>query len=99
MNQLNNTWAKDQPRTKKQTFKPKWDNAAIIEIIDQLKQAVDFVDTQIWLVKNYGISLASAALWIEMGRRVMVDMQNGLTLDQALERDKERRNQLRRKAK
>ena len=65
--------------------------------MEQLHQMVDFVDIQVWLVKNYDISLASAALWIEMARRVMADMQNGLTIDEALERDLERRNEMRRK--
>lgn len=97
MNKLNNTWAKTQPRTRKQTFQPKWDKDTVFEIMEQLHQMVDFVDIQVWLVKNYDISLASAALWIEMARRVMADMQNGLTIDEALERDLERRNEMRRK--
>lgn len=92
-----NTWAKDQPRASKQTFKPAWDKEGILEIIEQLKQAVDFVDIQVWIVKNYGVSLATAALWVEMARRVMVDMQNGLNFSQAMERDRERRNLMRRK--
>lgn len=97
MSQLNNTWAKDQPRTKRQTFKPKWDKETIIEIIEQIKQMVDFVDIQVWIVKTCDVSLATAGLWIEMARRVMVDMQNGLTYEEAMERDKERRNAMRRK--
>jgi len=43
--------------------------------------------------------LASAALWIEIARRVHTDMLNGLSMNDALERDKERRNQMRRRAK
>jgi hypothetical protein len=97
MKQLDNTWAKDQPRTKKQTFKPKWDKNTVVEIMEQVSQMVDFVDIQFYLVKQYDISVATAALWIEMARRVMKDVDNGLSLDEALARDKERRNKMRRK--
>lgn len=97
MSKLENTWAKDQPRAKKQTFKPTWDKEGVLEIIAQVRQMVDFVDIQVWIVKSYGVSLATAGLWIEMARRVMVDMDNGLTYEEAMARDKERRNQMRRK--
>ena len=60
---------------------------------------VDFVDIQYQLVKKHEISLSSAALWIEMARRVHTDMLNGLSMTNALARDKERRNQMRKKLK
>jgi len=43
--------------------------------------------------------LSAAALWIEMARRVHTDTRNGLSMDDALERDQERRNQMRRRLK
>ena len=94
-----NTWYKDQERTDKQTFKPKWDKEIILLIIEDLNKMVDFMDIQYRIAKSRMVSLATAGLWIEMSRRVMVDMKNGLTIDEALDRDRERRNQLRRKTK
>lgn len=96
-----NTWHDKQEKVidsrGSSVFAPKWNNDTILWIIDQLNQMVDFVDIQYALVKQYKIVPASASLWIEMSRRVMVDMQNGLTIDQALEKDKERRSLFRRK--
>ena len=94
-----NNWHSEQERTDTHTFKPKWTPEIIWWIIYQLIEMVDFVDIQYQLVKKHTISLASAALWIEMARRVHTDMLNGLSMAKALERDKERRNQMRRRAK
>jgi len=94
-----NNWHDKQDRTTKHTFKPKWTPEIIKWIIAQLNEMVDFVDIQYQLVKKHEISLSSAALWIEMARRVHTDMRNGLSLDDALELDKERRNQMRKKIK
>lgn len=94
-----NTWHDHQQRTPKHTFAPKWTPETILWIIGKVNEMVDFVDIQYHLVKNEKISMASAALWIEMARRVDGDMKNGLTLEQALERDRERRNLLRKKRK
>jgi len=94
-----NNWHDKQERTEKNTFKPKWTPEIIEWIIGQLIEMVDFVDIQYQLVKKHAISLASAALWIEMARRVNTDMLNGLSMTKAFERDKERRNQMRRRAK
>lgn len=87
-----NTWHENQQRTEKKTFAPKWTNETLLWIIEQVKHMNDFIDIQVALVKKYKISLASAELWIEMSRRIMKDMNNGLSLEDALERDKERRN-------
>jgi len=94
-----NNWHDTQDRTEKNTFKPKWTPEIIEWIISQLNEMVYFVDIQYQLVKKHAISLSSAALWIEMARRVHTDMRNGLSMDDALELDKERRNQMRRRAK
>jgi len=94
-----NTWHDKQERTEKQTFKPKWTPEIIEWTIGQLNEMVDFVDIQYRLVKNHKISLASAGLWIEMSRRVYTDMRNGLSLEDALKLDRQRRNQMRRRSK
>ena len=94
-----NTWHDKQDRTDRQTFKPKWTPETIEWIIEALNQMVDFIDIQYNLVKKYKISLASAALWIEMARRVHTDMRNGLDMDEALKLDRERRNQMRTRLK
>jgi len=94
-----NNWHDKQDRTEKNTFKPKWTPEIIEWIIGQLNEMVDFVDIQYQLVKKHAISLVSAALWIEMARRVHTDMRNGLIMAKALERDRERRNQMRRRLK
>ena len=94
-----NNWHSEQERTDTRTFKPKWTPEIIEGIISQLNEMVDFVDLQYQLVKKHEICLASSALWIEMARRVHTDMLNGLSMTYALARDKERRNQMRRRAK
>jgi len=94
-----NNWHSEQERTDTHTFRPKWTPETIEWIITQLNEMVDFVDIQYQLVKKHAISLSSAALWIEMARRVHTDMRNGLSMDDALELDKERRNQMRRRLK
>ena len=94
-----NNWHSSQERTPKHTFKPKWTPDIIEWIIGQLNEMTDFVDIQYRLVKNHNISLASAGLWIEMARRVSTDMRNGLNFEDALERDRQRRNLLRKKRK
>lgn len=99
MNQLNNTWHEDQPKGKKNRFQPKWDKDTVLWIISQLDGMVDFADIQYQLVKDYEISMASASNWIEMSQRVMKDLRNGLDIEAALDRDRERRNLRRRKNK
>ena len=94
-----NNWHDTQERTIRQTFKPNWTPEIIEWIIVQLGEMVDFVDLQYQLVKKHEISLSSAALWIEMARRVHTDMRNGLSMDEALELDRERRNQMRKRVK
>ena len=94
-----NNWHSEQERTEKNTFKPKWTPEIIEWIIGQLNEMVDFIDLQYQLVKKHTISLASAALWIEMARRVHTDMRNGLSMAKALERDQELRNQMRKRLK
>jgi len=94
-----NNWHSEQERTDTHTFRPKWTPEIIEWIIAQLGEMVDFVDIQYQLVKKHEISLSAAALWIEMARRVNTDMLNGLSVANALERDKERRNLMRRRAK
>jgi hypothetical protein len=92
-------WSKKQPRggSKPYRFSPKWELKTMWWIIDRLNNMVDFIDIQYRLAKDYGVSIKTAANWIEIARRVMVDMRNGLSIENALERDKERRNMLRRK--
>lgn len=94
-------WYNDQPRggEKPYRFAPKWSPETIQWIIDQLSEMTDVAEIQIKLIRDYDIGARSADKWIEIARRVMVDIQNGLTIDQALERDRERRNMLRRKNK
>jgi len=94
-----NDWHSEQERTDTHTFRPKWTPEIIEWIITQLIEMVDFVDIQYQLVKKHEISLSSSALWIEMARKVNTDMLNGLSMDKALERDRERRNLMRRRAK
>ena len=92
-----NTWHDKQERVLSGTFKPKWTPEIILSIIDRVNQMTDFIDLQYQLVKENNIRLGAAALWIEKARRVDTDMKNGLTIDEALERDRERGNLLRRK--
>ena len=94
-----NNWHSEQERTDTHTFKPKWTPEIIKWIITQLNEMVDFVDIQYQLVKKHAISLSSAALWIEMARRINTDMLNGLSMAKALDRDQERRNQMRKRLK
>ena len=96
MNNLINTWHLNQTRTEKNTFKPKWDKETVLWIIEEVNKMTNFIDIQYQLVKKYGISLASAALWIEMSRRITVHVAAGLSIDEALEHDKKVRNQIRR---
>jgi len=91
-----NTWHDKQPKTTSNRFKPKWTVDTVLWIIKELNQMTNYADLQYQLVKDYSISMASAGLWIEMSRRVMKDMNNGLSLEDAIKRDKERRNQRRR---
>jgi len=94
-----NNWHDKQDRTEKNTFKPKWTPETIEWIIGQIIEMVDFIDIKYQLVKKHAISLSSAALWIEMARRINTDMLNGLSMAKALERDQERRNQMRKRLK
>lgn len=96
---LQNTWHAEQKRTENNTFVPKWNRDTIVWMIEQIRQMVDFVDIQYQLAKEYKISLQNSALWVEMARRIMKDVDNGLTLDEAMERDQERRNVKRHKSK
>ncbi len=96
MTKINN-WYSDQPRTDKKLFKPKWTKDTILSIITDLNETKDYIDIQYKLVKIYGISTRSAENWVDIARRVMTDMNNGLDLDQALKRDQEIRNAKRRK--
>lgn len=98
MNEFN-TWHEEQPKTTSNRFKPLWTQDTVLWIIKELNEMTDFADIQYQLVKDYSISTASACLWIEMARRVMKDMQNGLSIEDAIERDRERRNQKRRQHK
>lgn len=91
-----NTWHDKQPKTISNRFKPQWTVDTVLWIIKELNQMTNYADLQYQLVKDYNISMASAGLWIEMSRRVMKDMNNGLSLEDAIKRDKERRNQRRR---
>lgn len=91
-----NTWYSQQKRNEKNLFVPKWNKDTIIWITAQLNEMVPFTDIQMQLIKDYGISLVSTYSWISMTRRIMKDVQNGLSLDEALERDRERRNLFRR---
>ena len=93
----NNTWHDKQERVVRGTFKPKWTPEIILLIIERINQMTDFMDLQYQLAKENDIKLVSAALWIEKARRVDTDMKNGLSIDEALERDRERGNLLRRK--
>jgi len=91
-----NTWHDKQAKTISNRFKPQWTVDTVLWIIKELNQMTNYADLQYQLVKDYNIGMASASLWIEMSRRVMKDMNNGLSLEDAIKRDKERRNQRRR---
>src|SRR5690349_8357088 len=94
-----NDWYKRQPRggNKPYRFTPKWTTQTVLWIIDRLNDKEDFVDIQVKLIKDYGIGMRSAGNWIEMARRIMTDLNNGVTIGNALARDEERRNMMRRK--
>ena len=91
-----NDWYKKQATTARGTFMPKWDRKTIMDIISQLEVMHDVIDIQYGLIKKFGISIYSARLWVEMARRIMTDMHNGLNVNDAFDRDKERRNNFRR---
>jgi hypothetical protein len=94
-------WSKKQLRggTKPYRFSPKWDSSTMTFIISELEKMTNFVDIQYQLVKQYGICIDTASNWIEIARRVMIDIKNGFSMDKAIARDKERRNLFRRKLK
>lgn len=94
-------WYKYQPRGGKKPYRfaPKWTPETILDIIEQITNMTPVSEIQVSIIKEYGVGARSADNWIEIARRVMVDLQNGLTLEQALERDRERRNMLRRNKK
>ncbi len=94
-----NTWYENQDRTSKKTYQPKWTPATIKSIILDLESMTDLPDLQYKLVKQYDIGLRSAELWVEMTRRIMKDMGNGMTLEQAIETDRVRRNLIRSRKK
>lgn len=94
-----NTWHVNQNRNERNRFLPKWSVETIHYIWDRLKKMDNFHNIQFDLIKQYSISTATAQSWIEITRRIMKDVQNGLTFDEALERDKQRRTEMRRKKK
>lgn len=94
---MKNEHAKNQIRTKKKTFAPKWTPKTIIWIINELQKMTSVNDIAISLISEYKISPRTTESWIKIARNVMVDMNNGLSLEKSLSRDLERRNLLRRK--
>lgn len=97
----NRDWYKQQPRggNKPYRFAPKWNIQTIMSIIDGLGKNVPLLDMQVGIVKMYDVSLESAGNWIDIARRVEADLNQGFTIGEALERDHDRRNQMRRKTK
>lgn len=87
-----NTWHQDQERSDNKTFAPKWNKDTILWIMNELKHMNEVSDIEAALVKGHLVSWRSAQEWVEMARRVMKDMGNGLTIDLAMARDKQRRN-------
>lgn len=94
---VKNTWHDKQKRNEKNLFAPKWDQKTITWMIGEIEQMTDVAEIQLTLIKDYKISLVTAYSWVEMARRIMKDLNNGLSLEDAIERDRVRRDVYRRK--
>lgn len=92
-----NTWHAQQPKNSIKRFAPKWDIDTIYFINKKLSLMQDFIDIQYDVAKKYNVTLNTAGKWIEMTRRIMIDVANGLSIEEAVERDRLRRNQMSRK--
>lgn len=93
-----NQW-RQQERTDKQRFKPKWTPKTIEWIISKLTAGIDPVDIQSRLAKDYGIKYVSTYLWVQIAERVRYSIESGYTLEEALEIDRNFRNRQRRTQK
>lgn len=96
---VKNEWQK-QPRgkgKKSYLFIPKWTPKTIEWIIGELKKNSDIFYIQSKLSEKYGVGMATTYGWIGIARRVMSDVDSGLSLNQSLKRDRLRRNIMRRK--
>lgn len=93
---LANNWHKDQTRTDKKTFQKTWDKETILWITSELEKMTELIDIQVGVVRKYDVVLSTAIRWVEIAHRIMGDMHNGLSYEEAEERDRERRNVLRR---
>ena len=81
----------------KGTLMPKWDKKTILFIIDQLRTMHDVQDIQYYVMKSSNISLYTAYKWVEMARRIMKNIDNGLSIQDSFDRDKEYRNLINRR--
>lgn len=92
-----NTWHKKQEKNIRGRFLAKWNKSTIEWITTKIEAGVDELEIKFSLCKAYGISVASASLWVNMTRRIMQDVAQGASLDAAIEADRNRRNEKRRK--
>lgn len=95
----NNTWYEKQERTAKATFKPTWTKDGILWIIDRINEMTNYDDLLYQIIKKFNIALFTSRTWVEMAKRIDKDMKNGLTWEEAADRDRQRRNLMRKKAK
>lgn len=89
---MKNTWHKNQPRTAKSTFKPKWTPKTIEWMMAEVKKGTEDIDIQYQLIKDYEISHASSKLWLEMAKRTIEWLKQGMTLEEAIDHDRKWRN-------
>lgn len=92
-------WYKNQPRggSAPYRFSPKWRIDTIRWIMAKLSEDIGIADIQYQLVKDYGIGLASALQWVKMSQRIQASINEGLSIESAIERDRVFRNESRRK--
>lgn len=99
-----NNWYKDQPRKEssssfRSTFKETWTKEILEWIIESIRENVDALDIKFALVKKHGISLETARNWIKMCERLIVSIDGGMSLDDAMAVDLEYRLAQRRSKK
>ncbi len=93
----NNTWYKDQPRNKGHAFLPMWSKNTILDIITRLGEGITRSEIEAFLVKEYDIRFDTAWRWIKLAKRIKVNIDSGLSTDDAFKKDQEFRNAKKRK--
>jgi DNA-binding NarL/FixJ family response regulator len=78
-------------------FTAKWSKDTIVQIINDINLGKPSFEIQYYIQKYYGVYMLTAINWIGIAKRVKDHIDSGLSLDQALEKDKQFRNSKNRK--